>query len=103
MIIGSFYFKITNNNNLIGEFTNNDPNEGIRTENACLIKSHSGIDGIYTSTWFDNAVHLANLEIIQKNNNKTFKLVWKEAGKITYEGEGFLMDNDTLIGFYQSV
>jgi hypothetical protein len=103
MIIGSFYFKITNNHNLIGEFTNNDPNECIRTENAQLIKSNSRLIGIYQSTWFDNAVHLADLEIMQKNNNNTYKLEWKEKGIITYQGEGFLMDNETLIGFYQSV
>lgn len=103
MITGSFYFKKTINGNLIGEFTNNDPNATVRTENANVIEYDSGFTGKYLSTWYDNDSHTAKLEIKTKGNAGTFSLEWNEGTNSypTYVGEGFLQDENTLIGFYQ--
>jgi len=101
-ITGSFYFKKTFNGNLIGEFANNDPSSMVITENANIQNSIFGFIGTYISTWYDNASHQAQLEIKAIGNKSTFSLIWTENGKITYEGEAFLQDENILVGFYQT-
>jgi hypothetical protein len=97
-LIGSFYFELTANGNLIGEFSNN-LSKSITTENANLSGTASGFIGKYESTWYDDDVHFANLVISQRVKNKIYVLQWNENGKLKYKGEGFLHDK-TLIGYY---
>lgn len=103
MIIGSFYFKKTINGNLIGEFTNIDPTATIRTENANVTIPGPGFNGTYISTWYDNDLHSAQLEIKSKGTTGALILEWREGtnANLIYMGEGFLQDENTLIGFYQ--
>lgn len=102
-LIGSFYFKKTVNGNLIGEFTNN-LNTIINTESSDMIESNQGFIGTYNSTWHDTDIHLAELNISHKvgTNNRIFTVNWIEKGIQIYDGEGFLFDAATLIGFYKN-
>lgn len=104
-LIGRFYLKRTGNGNLIGEFSNNQSRNEIKTESADLIKSADGnYYGEYYSTWQENGESLfANLKISPKEgNNKLFTLNWSRNGEPVFVGEGMLCD-DILIGDYQDV
>ncbi len=103
-LIGRFYFKLTSNGNLIGEFSNNF-STGISTESADSTNILGNYLGVYNSTWQeDGNAHFANLTISQKNatGNTIFTLEWRENNNLTFIGEGMLCDN-ILIGNYQSV
>ncbi len=95
--VGSFYFKQTNTGNLIGEFINNESFD-IHVESAKLVNDQQLFVGTYTSTWFDETLHLATL-IISRVGNK-FNLDWTDSKSINYEGQGFIAD-DMLIGYYR--
>lgn len=103
-LIGSFYFKKTNNGNLVGEFANNS-SEAITTESANELALTKTFIGNYDSTWHDNSTHFAKLYIHlrEKDNDRIFALDWEENGVQTYKGEGFLLDKETLIGFYTRI
>ncbi len=102
-IIGRFYFKKTQNNNLIGEFSNNLHNRNY-TESADSICATENFIGEYYSTWQDNGkATFAKLKIEYKEGSGTslFKLEWfSEKEEKIFEGEGFLCD-DMLIGDYR--
>ena len=101
-LIGCFYFKQTNNGNLIGEFSNNK-NPGIYTESSDLIGSTGDYLGKYHSSWQEDGIsQFADLAISQKpkTNNKIFILKWSRKGIPIFKGEGMLCDN-ILIGDYQ--
>ena len=105
-LIGRFYFKCTNNGNLIGEFSNNI-SSGIYSESADLnVTDKKGEDpfiGNYISTWRENGrPKSANLLIEYKldTNSQIYSLTWKLKGNINYFGEGMLCDN-ILIGDYR--
>lgn len=102
-LIGSFYFKKTNDFNLIGEFANNALDIiRITTESANKSERVDGFVGNYLSVWHDATTHTANLTINFKfaDVHNIYALKWEEDGQTTYEGEGFLLDDNTLIGFY---
>ena len=103
-IIGRFYFKRTQNHNLLGEFSNN-VHPGNFTESADCIKITENFVGDYHATWQDNAVVIfAKLTINYKPNtrNTIFQLEWtSKNGEKMFEGEGFLFDN-ILIGDYRN-
>lgn len=105
-IYGRFYFKKTNNGNLIGEYSNYGMNENL-TESADLIKpenSRDHFEGEYVTTWReDDLAILADLIIEQKpeSRGQIFDLQWLSENKVLYTGQGFLCD-DILIGDYQS-
>ena len=100
-IFGSFYLTITVNGNLLGEFVNNFSNR-IVTESANRQINSTTFEGAYESTWNDGDNHLATLTIAIKPNTDTgiYIVRWEEDNHIIYQGEGFLLHNDTLIGFY---
>jgi hypothetical protein len=102
-LIGHFYFKITDNGNLIGEFSNNQT-DSIYTESADSIntikKDKNNYIGEYCSTWREGEhSHFANLKISHGSNERIFILEWTSE-KDNYKGKGMLCDN-ILIGDYQ--
>lgn len=105
-VIGRFYFKQTNNRNLLGEYSNNGSIHNA-SESSDFLKSDSEdkFIGEFKTTWFENGANLLTLEIIYKvgSNNKLYTLQWKDkSGTTRFYGEGFLVD-DILIGDYRDL
>jgi hypothetical protein len=101
---GTFFFKITDSGNIIGEFSNSDCDRTY-TESADRTLPHSydgKFTGSYITTWQENEEpQLSHLTILPKNGHKVFSLEWKDKhGKSMFTGEGILCDN-ILIGNYQ--
>lgn len=106
---GRFFFKLTDNRNLIGEFSNNlDAN--ISTESADIKEScgdkacaNCKFHGTYYSTWRENREPIfAELKITPKTgaaNQFTLKWYHEDGGRY-FKGEGMLCDG-ILIGDYQ--
>lgn len=111
-IIGRFYFKLTENGNLLGEYSNNKSErcdvEAARRTSEIPVASESttglGFIGEYSSVWTEgeNVVEFATLEI-KKDLKKpeTFSLSWKKDRQSRFSGQGMLVDG-ILIGDYQS-
>jgi len=103
-IIGQFYLKKTDNDNIVGEFSNN-LSDGIYSISGDLLEDGEGeFNGTYRVTWREkNEGIFTYLEISYLyDNNKLFKLIWKDNKKREiFEGEGMLC-YDLLIGNYRS-
>jgi|HubBroStandDraft_2_1064218.scaffolds.fasta_scaffold443338_1 hypothetical protein len=119
-IIGRFFFKLTDNKNLIGEFSNNLSKRNC-TESAdrILEKGNDGtFVGEYFTTWHDqnengqnHSCFLTKLEIKRKHENifsLIFSLKWWRVQKNGqpeanpfFWGEGILCDG-ILIGDYRN-
>lgn len=103
-IIGRFYFKRTQNGNLIGEFSNNHILRN-STESADLIYSSDNFVGQYNSNWQENGEAVfAKLYIDFKlgSRDSIYQLKWTHStGEPMYIGEGFLFDG-VLIGDYRN-
>ncbi len=101
--IGSFYFKQTENGNLLGEFSNNSMDNNT-TESADIIKIEDAVFiGNYKSSWIENEnAELLNLNIKLETNSKIYKLTWYKnvIDKPTFFGKGFIVDK-ILVGNYQ--
>jgi len=114
---GRFYFKLTTNGNLLGEYSNDDcrcsyteaANRILPSDEALPLLSGSNFPGHFVSTWYevrDKGSVTADLVIKPKQSCLgIFTLVWKEIkngatpnGKL-FEGEAMLCD-ETLIGNY---
>lgn len=101
---GRFYFKLTSNGNLIGEFSNSS-SKAIQTESARRVSGNSQeYVGTYYACWLENKrQEFGELFIAFKpnTNNSIFSLIWKDKKNTTtiFEGEGMLCD-DILIGNY---
>jgi hypothetical protein len=111
-LLGRFFFKETDNGNLIGELSNY-PGPEISTESADWIKgcddkcANCRYHGTYHSTWLDDdGPQYAELKIFKNKKtgaNKLFTLEWRDKnGKLIYEGEGMLCDG-ILIGDYHDM
>ena len=102
-IIGRFYFKRTQNGNLLGEFSNNVILRN-STESADIIEPLDGFRGKYYTTWQENGESIfALLTIGFKDNtgNSIYQLSWTDNdGNTMFIGEGFLFDG-ILVGDYR--
>lgn len=102
MILGRFYFRQTQNGNLLGEFSNQRSHEN-RTESADLITSVTeAFIGDYNATWFEGGAITNHLRIFPKpnSNNQILLLEWTDANnRFVFRGEGFIVDG-ILIGNY---
>ncbi len=102
-LIGRFYFKKTQNGNLLGEFSNNRSLSN-STESADVIISIENFVGEFISTWHqDGEAIFTKLIIEHKPNtgNSMFLLKWvSQNGNLMFLGEGFLFDG-VLIGDYR--
>jgi hypothetical protein len=111
MIIGSFTLKLTANQNLVGEYANNDPNfTHPLTECANRVPPFATASylGKYISTWHEpnqKAAMQAELDITYKAGSiSIFDLSWKLLAPHSgnFKGEGMIC-GDTLIGYYQQI
>jgi len=100
MVLGSFYFRLTTNGNLMGEFMNN-LSQQMATESADVIgEQNDNFIGDYQSTWFDGNAQTMRLSITQKAHTfNIFRLVWSDDTATHFVGEAFL-SNEMLIGVY---
>lgn len=109
-ILGAFYFRLSQNGNIAGEYTHNN-DRLILGENADRVHSDDrmGFEGTYNSIWLEKQNELlpsteqmrATLAITRPD--RKFNLEWRdEDGLVVYTGEGMLVD-DLLVGFYQRV
>jgi hypothetical protein len=103
-IVGHFYFKLTANGNIIGEYSHH----GMKTvtiESANWKTKTIGFFGTYDTIWIENG-NLMNmtLEIADVKNTQIpiYLLVWNDGTNDIYKGEGFIVDG-MLIGSYISV
>ena len=117
--IGRFYFKLTDSNNLIGEFSNNNCTRNYTESAVPDLKKpdESNLEnldtckfiGNYLSAWYEENDHksiLAELKIRKKTGCKNiFSLEWrvvhngKSETNLAFAGEGMICDG-TLIGNY---
>ena len=100
-LIGRFYFKRTENGNLIGEYSHNT-SKFIATECAEPIGITNGYLGTYNSTWIHEKRAIISELIISNSERscKVFKLEWKYDESEHFWGEGFIVDG-MLIGDYR--
>lgn len=99
-LIGRFYFKQTDNGNLIGEYSHNT-SEFISTESAERVSETDGFVGEYQTSWLSDDGAIASTLTIQQSDrsNRIFTLRWVYEGGF-FIGEGFLVDG-MLIGDYR--
>ena len=107
-IIGSFYLRLTDSGNLVGEFTNSRLFT-IATESANRIeKGNEPFIGTYFSKWdglYGLASGMLTISYIQSTvpSNVKYNLVWRdEKGEVLFTGEALLAEG-MLIGHYVSV
>jgi len=103
LLIGRFYFKKTQNGNLIGEFSHSGSLINL-TESADIDGYNDNFIGNYYTTWQENKLPLSaelKIEFKPKSGDRIYNLTWKEGGNEIFLGEGFLFDN-ILIGDYRN-
>ena len=107
-LIGRFYFKKTDNGNLIGEYSHNfslsNDSECSNNLNKDILSNNSFI-GKYETCWKEKKPCSCIIEISFKNlNNQTsnsiYTVLWKDNNRTIFWGEGFLVDG-MLIGDYR--
>jgi hypothetical protein len=108
---GRFYFRLTDNGNLIGEFSNNHSvhsqteSAERRPQNDIVPESPFGFIGTYQSTWFEAATDepmSTRLKIAYKDDfHQIFTLQWirPNCDKPLFEGEAMIAEG-LLIGNY---
>lgn len=104
MIRGAFYFRLTPNGNLIGEFINDVLNIP-SSESADLngIIGQIPFVGSYISTWREeNNPEISILDISLPEQTRKYILTWTIGPRVVFRGEGFLVDG-LLIGNYWPV
>src|ERR1039457_6452627 len=91
-LTGRFYFKLTSNGNLIGEFSNDcsgKPQETATESSDLRGEPNGSYLGVYSSTWQENKTAcFAELTITQKKDtNRLFSLDLKDSqGKLIFKG-----------------
>lgn len=109
-IKGRFYFQLTINGNLLGEYSN-DVSTDIDVEAAKRIpepkdsqKKDKEFIGKFMSVWTEGATGKnANLMVSQKVGSRgIYEVVWSQNSKDIFKGEGML-SGDKLVGNYWSV
>jgi hypothetical protein len=104
MIIGRFYFRLTENGNLIGEFSNQTSLRN-RTESADRMYGDPAMfTGDFLTTWLEEDVPvLSNLNISHKaGTTNIFSLSWVRNGTQSFIGEAIIAGG-LLIGDYRDM
>ncbi|WP_395050915.1 hypothetical protein [Flavobacterium sp.] len=105
-IFGEFYFKKTDNGNLIGEFTNNSMGGrwDVECSNYCKgIKNN--FECKYLTTWLeDDKPYIAVLEI-NLEHKENYALNWSNllTGKKLFVGKAKIEDKNKIVGTYTNV
>lgn len=108
-LAGRFYFKLTSNGNLLGEYSNNRSRScsAESAERALELEGQVGggaarFVGIYRSVWQEDGgvAHTAILKIDPKAGcDGIFTVYWSSPESDSFEGEAMLCD-EILIGNY---
>lgn len=105
-IRGRFYFKLSINGNLAGEYSHQDSKHSWVETAQRTSPAACGFEGDYRSAWIqeNEEVCSAELKITRKaGSTGIFSLVWTPPGETAqFEGEAMLCDQ-ILIGNYRSV
>ena len=108
-VIGRFYFKLSENGNLLGEYSNEGSTE-CDVEAAKRIPAVTSeatpvnlFEGEYTSTWTEGKeVVSATLKITRRSNAVgIFSVIWCKGGRDLFTGGAMMVDR-ILIGNYES-
>jgi len=106
-VIGRFYFKLSDNGNLLGEYSNAGSTEcdveaakRIHTSEETSVEP---FEGEYTSTWTEGKkVESATLKITRRPNSAgIFSVIWCDGNRELFTGEAMVVDR-ILIGNYES-
>lgn len=101
--MGRFYFKMTANGNLVGEYSHRDSTPTrCYAEAATRISDDTGWTGRYITTWCEAPkCQCESAELsIQARPNGIYALEWMgDKGKRLFSGEA-MRCNDTLVGDY---
>ena len=105
-IIGRFYFKLSSNGNLLGEYSNNVSTD-CDVEAARRLSERQGTNinpfvGKYNSTWTEGASSHSATLTITKRTAQIYSVEWSRNNEPVFTGEAMIMDG-ILIGNYQSV
>ncbi|MBN2683861.1 MAG: hypothetical protein JXR40_01150 [Pontiellaceae bacterium] len=105
-IIGRFYFKLSSNGNLLGEYSNNK-SQDCDVEAAKRLPEWQGTNinsfvGKYQSTWTEGDSYHSAILTITNWNAQIYSLEWSRDNKTDFKGEAMIMDG-ILIGNYWSV
>jgi len=102
ILIGRFYFKKTENGNLIGEYSHNT-SKSITTECAIPLGATDGFLGCYNSIWLNKeSSTFSKLSIkVSSRSCKILELKWEYDETENFWGEGFIIDG-MLIGDYRN-
>jgi hypothetical protein len=100
-IKGEFYFVLTKNGNLFGEFTNNGMNGRWDIESANKEKNKSiDFQGKFISTWLEHKKSFTAILEVDKIDEINYTLIWKNLnGTEVFFGNAKL-ENEKLIGKY---
>ena len=97
---GSFWFQLTQNGNLVGEFIDN-VKSNVFTESADRKKGMpASFRGIFDSTWLESRQAIKMELNIQPGGYQIFELRWLAENRIRYYGEAFLAGDGKLTGTY---
>ena len=110
--LGRFFYKLTENGNLFGEFSNNVVadivSESADRKDGCEDKcANCRYHGTYRSTWrHDDKAVFAELKIFKKKGllggDKLFSLEWrKDNTTLVFKGEGMLCDGILIGNYYE--
>ncbi|ELY2018565.1 hypothetical protein SL053_002495 [Flavobacterium psychrophilum] len=100
-IIGKFYFILTKNGNLLGEFTNNGMNGNWDIESANK-NGNDNVDfvGKFISTWLEDEKSFKAVLEIERIDEIIYKLNWKNLNGTEIFSGNAKLENDILIGNY---
>lgn len=105
--IGSFNYTKTINGNIVGEFVNHHHGRAF-AECSELISENADnqiFDGNYKSIWQEDGIPILSKLKIERSSNSKFSLEWlnNENNEPIFRGEGFLISNNQMSGYYYSV
>lgn len=107
-VVGRFYFKLSSNGNLLGEYSNDKSQdcdvEAAKRLSGDPVENENPFIGEYKSTWTEgDRVVFSDLIIEQKKDSDTlFSIKWSDSKRTIFTGEAMIVDG-ILIGNYQSI
>lgn len=103
MISGRFYFRQTQNGNLIGEYSNQNSTRNVSESANQTVDSDFPFVGTYNSTWFeDNPRAAESMTLVISlipGTRDIYRLIWSNGKQDAFFGEAFIAE-DLLIGNY---
>lgn len=99
--IGSFWYQLTQNKNLVGEFIDSVDSK-IYTESADW-KERDKLDGFtgkYNSSWLELNSPKSMIPEINESHSGIHELTWSDGNRIRYCGEAILSGDGKLVGTY---